>query len=91
MSSQATDAPAERLPLRVRLALYGLDGVTLLVAAGGAVHHCACSSIPLPMGCAVASSRRRATWLANYTNFFSDPFLYDTIEAHLLARHSGRR
>ena len=31
MSDRAVEAPAERLPLRVRLALYDLDGVTLLV------------------------------------------------------------
>ena len=28
---------------------------------------------------------------ANYARFFSDPFLYDTIGDHALARHAGRR
>ncbi len=80
MSDPALDAPAERLPLRVRLALYDLDGVTLLVLPA-VVFIVALFVYPFIYGFVLSFQPKKGTWLANYAKFFSDPFLYDTIEA----------
>jgi putative spermidine/putrescine transport system permease protein len=80
MSGQATDGPAERLPLRVRLALYDLDGVTLLLLPA-ALFVVALFVYPFAYGFVLSFEPKKGAWLANYARFFSDPFLYDTIEA----------
>jgi len=80
MSGQATDGPAERLPLRVRLALYDLDGVTLLVLPA-VLFVIALFVYPFAYGFVLSFEPKKGAWFANYAKFFSDPFLYDTIEA----------
>jgi putative spermidine/putrescine transport system permease protein len=78
--SDAVEAPGERMPLRVRLALYDLDGVTLLVLPA-ALFVVALFVYPFLYGFVLSFEPKKGTWLANYAKFFSDPFLYDTIEA----------
>ena len=78
--SDAAQAPNERLPLRVRLALYDLDGVTLLVLPA-VLFVIALFVYPFLYGFVLSFEPKRGTWLANYHKFFSEPFLYDTIEA----------
>jgi putative spermidine/putrescine transport system permease protein len=78
--SDAAQAPGERLPLRVRLALYGIDGVTLLVLPA-VLFVIALFVYPFLYGFVISFEPKKGTWLANYAKFFSDPFLYDTIEA----------
>ena len=78
--SDAARAPNERLPLRVRLALYDLDGVTLLVLPA-VLFVVALFVYPFLYGFFLSFEPKKGTWLANYARFFSDPFLYDTIEA----------
>jgi putative spermidine/putrescine transport system permease protein len=74
-------APApERLPLRVRLALYELDGVTLLVLPA-VLFVAALFVYPFVYGFVLSFQPKAGAWFANYARFFSDPFLYDTIEA----------
>jgi putative spermidine/putrescine transport system permease protein len=80
MSDRALDASAERLPLRARLALYDLDGVTLLVLPA-LLFVVALFVYPFIYGFVLSFEPKKGTWLANYAKFFSDPFLYDTIEA----------
>lgn len=80
MSDHALDASAERLPLRARLALYDLDGVTLLVLPA-LLFVVALFVYPFIYGFVLSFEPKKGTWLANYAKFFSDPFLYDTIEA----------
>ena len=78
--SDAARAPNERLPLRVRLALYDLDGVTLLVLPA-MLFVVALFVYPFLYGFFLSFEPKKGAWLANYARFFSDPFLYDTIEA----------
>jgi putative spermidine/putrescine transport system permease protein len=73
-------APAERLPLRVRLALYDLDAVTLL-ALPAILFVIALFIYPFAYGFVLSFEPKAGDWLANYRKFFSDPFLYDTIGA----------
>jgi putative spermidine/putrescine transport system permease protein len=80
MSDRAVEAPAERLPLRVRLALYDLDGVTLLVLPA-VLFVIALFVYPFAYGFVLSFEPKKGAWFANYAKFFSDPFLYDTIEA----------
>jgi putative spermidine/putrescine transport system permease protein len=80
MSDRALDASAERLPLRARLALYDFDGVTLLVLPA-VLFVVALFVYPFIYGFVLSFEPKKGTWLANYAKFFSDPFLYDTIEA----------
>lgn len=80
MSDRALDASAERLPLRARMALYDLDGVTLLVLPA-LLFVVALFVYPFIYGFVLSFEPKKGTWLANYAKFFSDPFLYDTIEA----------
>ena len=80
--SDAARAPAERLPLRVRLALYDLDGVTLLVLPA-VLFVLALFVYPFLYGFVLSFEPKKGGWLANYAKFFSDPFLYDTIGATL--------
>jgi putative spermidine/putrescine transport system permease protein len=71
---------AERPPLRVRLALRDLDGVTLLVLPA-VLFVIALFVYPFMYGFVLSFQPKAGGWLANYRKFFSEPFLYDTIAA----------
>ena len=72
--------PADRPPLRMRLKLRDIDGVTLLVLP--AVLFVVLLFIyPFAYGFVLSFKPKAGDWLANYRKFFSDPFLYDTIWA----------
>jgi putative spermidine/putrescine transport system permease protein len=75
-----SEAPSERLPLRGRLALYDIDGVTLLVLPA-VLFVAALFVYPFLYGFVLSFQPKAGDWLSNYRKFFSDPFLYDTIEA----------
>jgi putative spermidine/putrescine transport system permease protein len=68
----------ERLPLRVRLALNELDGVTLL-ALPAVLFVLGLFIYPFAYGLVLSFEPKAGDWLANYRKFFSDPFLYETI------------
>jgi len=78
MSEQAH--MVERVPLRTRLALSDLDGVTLL-ALPAVLFVIALFVYPFVYGFVLSFEPKAGGWLANYQKFFSDPFLYDTIAA----------
>jgi putative spermidine/putrescine transport system permease protein len=67
-----------QLSLRRRLRERGLDGVTLLVLPGVACI-LALFIYPFVYGLVLSFHPKTGGWLANYTKFFSEPFLYDTI------------
>lgn len=71
---------AERVPLRTRLALHNIDGVTLLVLPA-VLFVIALFVYPFLYGFVLSFQPKAGDWLANYRKFFSDPFLYDTIAA----------
>lgn len=71
-------AAAERIPLRLRLAERGLDGVTLLVLPAVAVM-VALFVYPFLYGLVLSFHPKHGGWLANYQKFFADPFEYQTI------------
>jgi putative spermidine/putrescine transport system permease protein len=73
---------SDRLPLRTRLALYDLDGVTLLVLPA-VLFVILLFVYPFLYGFVLSFQPKAGGWLANYVKFFSDPFLYDTIAATL--------
>jgi putative spermidine/putrescine transport system permease protein len=74
---------AARLPLHRRLREYGLDSVTLLVIPG-VLFVLALFFYPFLYGLMLSFQPKAGGWLANYTKFFSDPFLYDTIRITLV-------
>ena len=80
MSKRATGTLADPTPLRVRLAHRDLDGVTLL-ALPAVLFVVALFIYPFAYGFVLSFQPKAGNWLANYTKFFSDPFLYDTIGA----------
>jgi len=80
VTDRAVKKPAERIPLRVRLALYDLDGVTLLVVPA-VLFVAALFVYPFAYGFVLSFEPKKGDWIANYAKFFSDPFLYDTIGA----------
>ena len=80
MKESATGTLADPTPLRVRLALRDLDGVTLL-ALPAVLFVVALFIYPFAYGFVLSFQPKAGNWLANYTKFFSDPFLYDTIGA----------
>ena len=80
MSQRATGIVADPTPLRVRLALRDLDGVTLL-ALPAVLFVVALFIYPFAYGFVLSFQPKAGNWLANYAKFFSDPFLYDTIGA----------
>jgi putative spermidine/putrescine transport system permease protein len=75
-------ASKERPSLRARLALYGLDGVTLLVLPA-TIFTAALFVYPFVYGFVLSFQPKAGDMFANYRKFFSDPFLYDTIAATL--------
>jgi putative spermidine/putrescine transport system permease protein len=82
MTASALEAAPERPPLRVRLALRDLDGVTLL-ALPAVLFVAALFVYPFLYGLVLSFQPKAGDWLANYRKFFSDPFLYGTISATL--------
>ncbi|MDI3468829.1 MAG: ABC transporter, permease protein 1 (cluster 1, maltose/g3p/polyamine/iron) [Pseudolabrys sp.] len=79
MTDRAIGAAApERPPLRIRLALRDLDGVTLL-AVPAVLFVLALFVYPFLYGLILSFEPKAGGWLANYRKFFSEPFLYDTV------------
>jgi putative spermidine/putrescine transport system permease protein len=77
--STVNDASAPpSLPLRTRLALWEIDGVTLLVLPA-VLFVIALFVYPFLYGFVLSFEPKTGGWLANYRKFFSDPFLYETI------------
>jgi putative spermidine/putrescine transport system permease protein len=72
----------QRLPLRLRLAQRGLDGVTLLVLPA-VFFLLALFVYPFLYGLVLSFEPKEGGWLANYQQFFSEPFLYTTISKTL--------
>lgn len=70
------------LSLRQRLALRGIDGVTLLVLPA-VLFVLAIFVYPFAYGLLLSFEPKEGGIFANYTRFFSDPFLYDTIATTL--------
>jgi len=82
VTDRPLEAAPERLPLRVWLALRDLDAVTLL-ALPAILFVVALFVYPFLYGFVLSFQPKAGDWLANYRKFFSEPFLYDTIEATL--------
>jgi putative spermidine/putrescine transport system permease protein len=80
VSDGIAKTPLERMPLRMRLALYDLDGVTLL-ALPAVLFVIGLFVYPFIYGFVLSFQPKTGDWLANYRAFFSDPFLYDTVGA----------
>jgi len=68
----------ERVPLAVRLSRRGIDGVTLL-ALPAILFVLALFVYPFLYGLVLSFRPKAGDMLANYANFFSDPFLYSTL------------
>ena len=66
------------IPLRVRLAARGLDGVTLL-AIPAVLLLVALFLYPFSYGLVLSFRPKDGSFFGNYGHFFSDPFLYKTI------------
>jgi putative spermidine/putrescine transport system permease protein len=66
------------MSLRASLARKGIDGVTLLLLPA-ALFILALFIYPFLYGLVLSFEPKAGGWLANYSRFFSDPFLYDTI------------
>lgn len=73
-----TPTVGHHLSLRRRLKERGLDGVTLLVLPG-IIFVLALFFYPFLYGLFLSFAPKQGNWLANYTTFFSQPFLYNTI------------
>ena len=82
MTGRALNELDERLPLRARLALLEIDGVTLLVVPA-VLFVVGLFVYPFIYGFILSFQPKAGGWLANYQKFFSVPFLYDTIAATL--------
>ena len=68
------------MPLSQRLALRGLDGADAAGRCRRALFLAACFVYPFLYGLVLSfNPQKGGGWLANYANFFSDPFLYETI------------
>lgn len=80
MSADTFDS--SRISLRQRLALRGIDGVTLLILPA-AIFLLAVFIYPFFYGLALSFSPAAGGVLSNYQTFFSDPYLYNTIGATL--------
>ena len=66
------------MSLRRRLRERGLDGVTLLILPG-VLFVLILFIYPFLYGLILSFNPKQGGWLANYTKFFSDPYLYETI------------
>ncbi len=74
---------ATHLPLRRRLREHGLDSVTLLVIPA-VLFVLALFIYPFLYGLVLSFHPKDGGWLANYQKFFSEPFLYETVDITLL-------
>ncbi|HEX5327949.1 MAG TPA: ABC transporter permease, partial [Acetobacteraceae bacterium] len=72
-----------RVPLRTRLRARGIDGVTLLVLPG-VLFVLALFVYPFLYGLFLSFHPKAGHALANYAKFFSDPFLWTTIDKTLV-------
>ncbi|MBC2886571.1 sugar ABC transporter permease [Ochrobactrum sp. CM-21-5] len=68
----------DRRSIRQRLALHGMDGVTLL-ALPAVIFLLGIFVYPFLYGLMLSFIPQEGGMFANYQKFFSDPFLYDTI------------
>ncbi len=78
--TDSTIDTSEHVPLRTRLKLRDIDGVTLLVLPA-VLFVLALFVYPFIYGFVLSFQPKAGDWLANYRKFFSTPFLYDTIAA----------
>lgn len=78
MSDQAIGSGARPLSLRTRLKLREIDGVTLLVLPA-VLFVIALFVYPFVYGFVLSFQPKAGGMFANYSKFFSDPFLYETI------------
>jgi putative spermidine/putrescine transport system permease protein len=78
----ATIAVAARPPLTQRLAVWGFDGMTLLVVPA-AVLIGLTFLYPFFYGLALSLHPKEGSAFSNYVRFFADPFLYQTIKTTL--------
>ncbi|MCW3475430.1 ABC transporter permease [Limobrevibacterium gyesilva] len=78
MRSEAGVLISGQVPLRVRLAQRGLDGVTLLVLPA-VLFIVGLFIYPFVYGLVLSFEPKEGGWLANYAKFFADPYLYTTI------------
>ncbi len=69
---------ADRVPLRIRLASRGIDGVTLLIVPA-LLSVILLFVYPFLYGLVLSFQPKDGVLLSNYVRFFSDPFLYETI------------
>ncbi|MCZ0738351.1 ABC transporter permease [Phreatobacter sp. AB_2022a] len=74
----APSVPADRPGLRQRLALRGFDGTTLLILPA-VIFVLAIFVYPFLYGLVLSFTPKEGGVFANYSKFFADPFLYDTI------------
>jgi putative spermidine/putrescine transport system permease protein len=79
----APGAASDRPPLRLVLAQRGIDGVTALVLPS-VLFILALFVYPFLYGLVLSFEPKSGGWLANYRNFFTQPFLYNTIGTTLL-------
>ena len=75
---QSPPHPKKRIPLSER----GIDGVTLLIVPA-ALFVVVMFVYPFMYGFFLSFSPKEGGWLGNYIKFFSDPYLYRTIELTL--------
>ncbi|MBV9734450.1 MAG: sugar ABC transporter permease [Acidisphaera sp.] len=73
----------EAIPLRLRLAQRGFDGVTLLVLPA-VLFVLVLFIYPFLYGLVLSFNPAKGGALANYAKFFADPFLYHTITTTLV-------
>ena len=76
--SPAAETRRAAVPLRLRLAARGIDGVTLLVLPAFAAL-LLLFVYPFAYGIAVSLAPKAGPFYANYWTFFADPFLRETI------------
>ena len=74
----STTATLERLPLTRRLAIRGVDGMTLLVVPASILIGLT-FLYPFFYGLVLSLNPKEGGLISNYVHFFSDPFLYGTI------------
>jgi putative spermidine/putrescine transport system permease protein len=79
----SASAASDRPPLRLVLAQRGIDGVTALVLPS-VLFTLALFVYPFLYGLVLSFEPKSGGWLANYRNFFTQPFLYNTIGTTLL-------
>jgi putative spermidine/putrescine transport system permease protein len=79
----APGAASDRPPLRLVLAQRGIDGVTALVLPS-VLFILALFVYPFLYGLVLSFEPKSGGWLANYRNFFTQAFLYNTIGTTLL-------